>query len=60
MMTMILKDVAKVPLARIIYDGTEWYSSFQLFLDFVIVNKKFRQAKIYSETLSQNLQFNKK
>ena len=39
MMTIILKDVAKVPLARIIYDGTEWLSLFQLFLHFVIDKK---------------------
>lgn len=24
MMTMILKDVGKIPLARIVYDKTEW------------------------------------
>jgi len=46
MMTMVLKDVGKLPISRIIYDKTEWIKKKQLMQRLESEKKKFQYENI--------------
>jgi len=46
MMTMVLKDVGKLPISRIIYDKTEWIKKKQLMQRLESEKKKFQNENI--------------
>lgn len=53
MMTMILKDVGKVPLARIIYDKTEWLKKEAISQRNSLKNRNSFKNKVRSPISSQ-------